>query len=45
VGAIISVGHIDRKFYYQCGVRTLIQQMVPHYFPKYWHKPIKLNWP
>jgi len=35
VGAIISVGHSDRKFYYQCGIRILIQQTVPHYCPKY----------
>jgi len=33
--AIISVGHTDTKFYYQCGILTLNQQMAPHYCPKY----------
>jgi len=32
---IISVCHTDTKFYYQCGILKLIQQMAPHYCPKY----------
>jgi len=31
----ISVGHTDTKFYYQCGILTLIQQMAPQYCPTY----------
>ena len=31
---IISVHHTDTKFYYQCGILKLIQQMVPHNCPK-----------
>jgi len=29
------------KFHYFPSVQTLIQQMAPHYCPKYYHKPIK----
>ena len=31
------------KFRYFPSVQTLIQQMAPHYCPKYYHKPIKPN--
>jgi len=35
VSVIISVRHTDTRFYYQCGLLKVIQQMAPHYCPKY----------